>query len=370
MPAKPPRTGRRARRSLLLLASILVAAVLAIGHALLWHRTVDQLAKGFAAWTALRRAEGWGVAHGPPQHGGWPFAATLTVPEPHLNADSNLVPGGAAWHAEAVVLRISPTRPDRLILEMPGRHHLRIDGAVLSVMAESLHVALPLRADADPREAVAAEARRLRVDTPDGTAEIGSASLRIGESGDGAQPTTSLLLSVAGATLPPGLIGTARLGDTVERIALDLVLTSPPGPGRDAAQRAAAWREGGGTLEVRRLEARWGEAIASASATLTLDGALQPAGTGTVRLSGGDALLDAAGNAGLLSPLGAAAARVALRALSRAPPSGDGPPQAELPLMLRNRSLSLGGIPLARLPAWDWERWRWIAAPEPSRLRN
>ena len=370
MPAKPPRTGRRARRALLLLASILIVAVLAAGHALLWHRTVDRLAEGFAAWTALRRAEGWEVAHGPPQRGGWPFAATLTVPEPRLDAGPDLVPGGAAWHAEAVVLRISPTRPDRLVLEMPGRHHLRIDGAALSVMAESLDVALPLRAEADPREAVAAEARRLRFDTPDGTAEIGSASLRIGEPGDGAQPATSLLLSVADATLPPGLIGTARLGDTVERIALDLVLTGPPGPGRDPAQRAAAWREGGGTLEVRTLDARWGEAIASASATLTLDGALQPAGTGTCGFPAETPCWTPPAMPACSLRFGAAAARVALRALSRAPPSGDGPPQAELPLMLRNRSLSLGGIPLARLPAWDWGRWRWSAAPEPSRLRN
>jgi hypothetical protein len=367
MPAKPPRTGRRARRALPLLASILVIAV-AAGHALLWHLTVVRLAEGLAAWTAIRRAEGWDVAHRPPQRGGWPFAATLTVPEPRLDAGPELVAGGAAWRAEAVVLRISPGRPDRLVLEMPGRHDLRIAGAALTITTESLDVALPLRAEADRREAVAAEARRLRFDTPDGTAGIGSASLRIGEPGgsDGAQPATSLLLSMADATLPPDLAGTARLGNTVERVALDLLLTGPFDAGGDPAQRAAAWRDGGGALEVRRLDARWGEAAVSASAILTLDGSLQPAGTGTLRLSGGDAMLDAAGSAGLLSPFSAAAARVALRALSRAPPNG-GPPQAELPVVLRNRSLSLGGVPLARLPAWDW---RWSAVPAPSRTRN
>jgi hypothetical protein len=358
MPAKPRRAGSRTVRALLIAATLLAAT--AAGHALLWQQVVDRLAEGFATWTAIRRAEGWHVAHGPPRRGGWPFTASLTVPEPRLAAGTDLVPGGAEWRTGSVVLRINPLRPDRLTLEMPGRHALRIDGAALSVVAEHLDVALPLRGDADPRETVAAEARGLEIDMPERAAAIRSASLRIGmaDENGGGRPATALRLSVADMTLPPGLAGTARLGSTVERIGLDLILTGPLGPALDPARRAAAWRDGGGALEVRALDARWGEAAASASATLALDGALQPAGNGTVRISGGDALLDAAGSAGLLSPFAAAAARVALRALTRAPPGGGGPAQAELPLALRNRTLNLGSVPLARLPALDWGAWR------------
>jgi hypothetical protein len=145
-------------------------------------------------------------------------------------------------------------------------------------------------------------------------------------------------------------------------------LTGPvPPPSRDPARWAAAWRDGGGESEIRALDARWGEAAAAATATLVLDEALQPAGAGTLRLAGGDALLRAAGEAGLLPPFAAAAARVALRALGRAPPGGGGPAWAELPLVLKDRSLRLGVVQVTRLPALEWDDAGLGFDPSPSR---
>jgi hypothetical protein len=369
MPAKPPRRARPRRLAFgAPLALALLAAAAAGGHALLWLRICDRLEEGFAAWAANRRAEGWRVEHGTPLRGGWPSAAVLTVPAFRLQRGADLPPpgdGGVDWRAEALALRVSPPRLDRLVVEAPGRHRLRLGGAALVFTADRLDVALPIERNNDgapPREAVGA-ARRLRFDTPAGAAEIRAASLDFetrGAATGGSEPAAAALrLSAADATLPPGLPGVDRLGRAVERIGLDLLMTGPvPPPGLgDPARRAAAWRDGGGALEIRALDGRWGEAVASASATLVLDGALQPAGTGTLRLAGGDALLDAASEAGLLPPFGAAAARVALRALERrrAPPAENGPAAGvELPLALRNRSLSVGGVPLARLPALDW----------------
>jgi hypothetical protein len=245
---------------------------------------------------------------------------------------------------------VSPPRFDRLAVEAPGRHGLRLGGETLSFAAERLDLALPLEGGAVPREAAAA-ARRLRFDTPAGPAEVRAASLNYGTGGGG----TALSVSATDLALPDGSPGVARFGRVVERVGLDLLLTGPaPPPDRDPARRAAAWRDGGGRLAVRALDARWGEAAAAATATLVLDDALQPAGAGTLRLAGGHALLDAAGEAGLLSPFAAAAARVALRALNRAPPGGGGPAWAELPSVLRDRSLRLGGVRVARLPALEW----------------
>lgn len=352
-PAKPPgaRRGSGPRRAVL---GVLVAVALtaAAGHALLWRWACGRLEEGFAGWAASRRAEGWRVEHTALSRGGWPLAATLAVPEFRLEGGAEILPGGMDWRPEALVLRVSPARLDRLVVEMPGRHRLRLGGAALSFSAEGLDVALPVEASDVPREAAAA-AQRLRFDTPGGATEIRAAALVFDARAGGDKPATALRVSAADATLPPGSPGADRLGRAVERIGVDLLLTGSVPPGRDPVRRAAAWRDSGGVLEVRALDARWGEAAATASGTLTLDGALQPAGAGTLRLAGGEALLDAAGNAGLLPPLHAAAARVALRALSRPPPDG-GPARAELPMALRNRSLSLGGVPVARLPAWDW----------------
>jgi hypothetical protein len=356
MPAKPRRERRRGggpwrAGRLALGATLAIVLLAAAGHALLWLWLCGRVEEGFEAWAASRRSEGWRVAHGAPRRGGWPFAAALTVPEFRLRGGAGLLPGGVDWRAEALVLRVSPPRLDRLAVEAPGRHRLRLGEASLPFTAGSLSLALPIDGGAAPREAAAA-ARRLRFDTPAGAAEVRSASLDFGTRG-GSEGAATLRVSAADVALPADLPGTARLGRAVERIGLDLLLTRPVPPGRDPARRAAAWRDGGGALEVRALDARWGEAAASASATLALDGALQPAGTGALRLAGGEALLDAAGDAGLLSPFAAAAARIALRALDRAPPGG-GPARAELPLVLRDRSLRVGGISVARLPALEW----------------
>jgi hypothetical protein len=363
MPAKPPRAPRRGgggplRRAGRLASGALLAAVLlaAAGHALLWLWVCGRLEAGFAAWAETRRAEGWRVAHGPPLRGGWPFTATLTVPEFRLQGGAGVLPGGVDWRAEApLVLRVAPPRLDRLAVEAPGRHRLRLGGETVVFAADHLNLALPIEEGAAPREA-AAGARRLRFDTPAGVVEIRAASLDFGTRRRGGEPAAAALrVSAADVALPAGLPGTARLGLAVEGVGLDLALTGPvpPMPGLDPARRAAAWRDNGGALEVRAVDARWGETAAAASATLTLDGALQPAGTGTLHLAGGGALLDAAGEAGLLTPFAAAAARVVLRALDRAPREG-GPARAELPLVLRDRSLRIAGVPVARLPVWEW----------------
>jgi hypothetical protein len=349
MPAKPRRAWRPAPGVLLATAFLAAAA----GHTAAWFWLCDRLEEGFATWAAVRGAEGWRLEHGPPRRGGWPLSASLVLPGFRLEGGAGLVPGGVDWRAEALTLRVSPPRLDRLALEAPGRHRLRLGGAELPPFtADRLDAALPLRSDGNgpPSEANAA-VRGLRF----GAVEVASASVDFDARPERRDSASTLRASAAGVALPPALPGTDRLGHVVDRIGLDLALTGTGTvpPGGDPARRAAAWRNGGGTLEVRAADVRWGEVAASASATLALDAALQPAGAGTLRLAGGEALLEAAGGAGLLPPFTAAAAGIALRALSRPPPEG-GPARAELPLVLRDRMLRLGPVALGRLPAMEW----------------
>jgi hypothetical protein len=116
---------------------------------------------------------------------------------------------------------------------------------------------------------------------------------------------------------------------------------------------ARAWRDGGGMLDLRSLDLRWGRISATAMATLTLDEDLQPTGAGTLRLAGGGEVLDAAASTGLLAPRTATTARTVLTLLSRTPPEG-GPPQIEVPLTLEDGVLALARFPLLQLPRWTW----------------
>jgi hypothetical protein len=119
------------------------------------------------------------------------------------------------------------------------------------------------------------------------------------------------------------------------------------------AARAAAWRDGGGTLELRGLTMRWGPVAAAAAATLALDDALQPAGAGTLRLTGAAEAVDALAEAGLIERRAAGAARALLPLMARRPADG-GPPTLDVPVTLERRALALGRIPVTRLPLLDW----------------
>lgn len=367
-PSPPPsRPGARSGPILLLrglLGLALLAALLAAGHALLWRWMGSQLEAGFQDWAAQRRALGWRVEHAPPLRGGWPLAATLTLPRFRLEGGGATLPGGMEWQAEALVLRLAPPRLDRLVVEMPGRHRLRLGLAELPFAADRLAATLPLEAGVLPREA-RLDAERLRLGTPAGTVEARAAVLEIETrmTAIEGEPAVALRLLATDLLLPPGEAGglapaVGALGRGVAEAALDLALTGPVPPGRGPAAKAEAWRDGGGTLALQGLQLRWGPLAANGTATLTLDEALQPMGAGTLRLAGAGEALQAAAEAGLLTRQAASTGRGVLRLLSRTPAAG-GPAELELPLALENRVLTAARIRLAQMPAWSWP-----AAPE------
>ncbi|WP_165982331.1 DUF2125 domain-containing protein [Dankookia rubra] len=364
-PTRPrPRPGRLLLRGLLGLG--LAAALLAAGHALLWRWMAGQLEAGFQDWAAQRRALGWRLDHAPPLRGGWPLAATLTLPRFRLSGDGTPAVGPVAgmagaieWQADALVLRLAPPRLDRLVVEMPGRHRLRLGAIELPFAADRLAATLPLEAGVLPREA-RLDAGRLRLGTPAGTVEAGDAMLEVETrmTAIEGEPAVALRVAASQLLLPPGEAGglapaVGVLGRAVAEAALDLALTGPVPPGRGPAAKAEAWRDGGGTLALRGLQLRWGPLAASGTATLTLDEGLQPMGAGTLRVAGAGEVLQAAAQAGLLTRQAAATGRTVLRLLSRTPAAG-GPAELEVPLTLEDRVLTAARMRLAQLPAWSW----------------
>jgi hypothetical protein len=144
---------------------------------------------------------------------------------------------------------------------------------------------------------------------------------------------------------PPGF------GPTIGDLGFGVTLTGPfpPGPLRQAA---AAWRKGGGTVDLDHLHLRWGDMEITGSGTLALDDDLQPVGGFSGGVSGFDQLLSALVASGRIKASDARVARLALAMLAKAGP--DGRPEISTSLTIQNGQMYLGPAKLGPAPRIDW----------------
>jgi len=337
--------------------AMLLLALLAGGHFLLWRWAEAQLQQGLAQQIGIWQARGWRVTHGTPERGGWPLHARLTVPTVAL-AGAVGPPGGVAWSAPLVVLDVALRHPHRLVVEIEGRQLLRIGpGPAIPVQAEQARAVIPLEPGVPP-DRLDLALTGLRAGPPGRQVQAAQATLSLVE-----QSSPSVALTAEALTLPPAPGGAAwALGEHIASLALAADVIGPLSAAPDPQARAEAWRDGGGKLVLRRLALRWGPLDLAGSATLTLDGALQPIGTAQLRLIGQAQTLDALAAGHVVTSQAARAAKAVLALMAQAPKAG-GPPEVDVPLVLRDRVLTMGRIPLLRLPQLLWPDLVWSTAP-------
>jgi hypothetical protein len=344
----------RQRRRKLWIVLLAAPIVLLAADTAYWWLAVTKLTQGFADWEAEQRAAGWTAQHGAPARGGWPLAATLTVPAMALAGGSPAIPGGLAWRADAVVLSVALSQPGVLEIAAEGRQRLRLAGyPEVPYTAASLRLVLPLRADPWPRFADVSVANLRAEPLMGGEAGLQSLSvhLDISPRPQPGEPTATFSLKAEAINPPQGV---ARLlGPRIANLEADGALNGPVPAGHTLAEQAAAWRDGGGSLEVKRLAVVWGPLDLTASATLALDDQLQPMGAGSARLVGYAETLDMLASRAAISRSAATATKAVLSLMAHSPEDGS-PPDVEVPLTLQYRTLSMRQVPLVRLPEVDW----------------
>lgn len=166
----------------------------------------------------------------------------------------------------------------------------------------------------------------------------------------------SLIFSLSGVSLvAAGLDAnvTENLGRRLDRLAGHLSVRGALDPTDISPAGLARWRDAGGTVELSDFTLVWGPLRIAGEGTLAVDQALQPVGAFTAQIAGLDRLINLLEQNGNLPPQQAAIARIALAVLTRAPANG-GPLEARVPVSIQNRQLSVGPIPLLRLPVIDW----------------
>jgi len=340
-PAIPHQPRHRRRWPLFLLLAVVA---LAGAHAAAFYWMAGQIQQGLDAWAAQRRAQGWQVEYGPPQRGGWPWAASLRLP------GFGLATGSMAWQAEAVTLSVSPQALNLLHWSAEGAQQLALAGPSMPLRTASLEGEVLLNGQAPPTAgSVRAESAELQ--TSIGPILLPTAQL--GFDAPAGQPL-GLTLRIRGLTLPDNLLPPSpAFGPRIDDLTLDAAISGPldtPGP---LPRRVASWRDAGGRVEVKGMTLRWGPTAVSAAASLALDDALQPSGAGTVRVANPTATLDALTASGAIPTRTAATVRRVLPLLTRLDPGG-GSPVIELPVAVQDRTLSVARFPLMQLQVVEW----------------
>jgi len=200
-------------------------------------------------------------------------------------------------------------------------------------------------------------AERVRAGTPEGPAELRALQMHLEtrSSATDAETALAVTLETQDLDLPPGLLANpsiAALGRRIAALSLDAALSGPIPFSDSLAARAEAWREGGGTLELREVALRWGTVDGAFRMTLTLDEAMQPMGAGQVQVAGAAEAVRALVAAGAVAPRAGQAAAVAIGLLAQRRESG--PPRVDLPVTLEERRLAVGPIRLLRFAPLTW----------------
>jgi hypothetical protein len=357
----------------LLLGFAVVVALAAAAHGAFWWIVADQLRDGFAAWAGERRGEGWTIRHGPVSVGGYPLQAWADIEGPDFADPGN----GMAWRwqGERLRLRLDLLSLEEILFSFPGRQRLDVRHAKRREIFDA-HLGT---ADGRARPGPDGRTRSVVLDLADiearrkGTPEV----LRLGRLGvtvfvpdpasdavaaEDREPAGPVVSASAANILLPEQ---ARypLGRTIGKAAIDAKLIGDLAAGPTPSRTLAAWRDAGGTLEVRRIDVVWGKFDLSGEGTAALDEALQPMVAMTARIGGYGETVDALVETGQMRSRDAFATKMVLGLIARATPGGAS--RITLPLSLQRGVLSAGPARLLQVPAIDWDTGT-VVKPEKS----
>jgi hypothetical protein len=329
--------------------AVLLAAAAYIAY---WFLAFETLRSQFQAWVEQQRADGRRITYYSEERSGFPFVVRLTLREMLVT-----MPEGVSWLSTLTGMETRPLIGDHVRLSFGGEQELRLpprpgaDPVSLSARAEQLTLDLD---PSDPAAAAHLTAKNLTLALKRRAGALLIPSLSATLTRDPASPAGAegepgggqrLVLAASGVALPEGMA--APLGRIIAEIALTARVVGDVLHGDGEPQALAAWQQAGGHLAIERLAVVYGPLSLTADGTLSIDAHGQPAAALALRITGLHPTLDALVDRGILSP--SAAEAVLAQAQAEASSAADG--ALSLPLALREQTLSLGGLTVARVPS-------------------
>jgi hypothetical protein len=339
------------RRRPLTIVLLLVALALGL-WAGAWYMATRQLIAAIDRWAEARRAEGWQVAYATPSPGGFPSKVAADIPTPVVAAPARET-GAIAWDWRAPNIRVEilPWRLDRIVLRTSGEHRVGVlrDGARLDSTIECDAAMVRLEAgrpEDTGHYVVELAAPKLRLVEPAidiAAREIG-VDLRLSRTPPGDHLAVAAVLGVGVTDLVTALLDQAGAAPVTAILHVDLMGALSAAP---LDQALAAWRDDGGTVEVRRFYFSAGGINLLANGTLALDNQMRPMGAASAAIRGYDAAIDRLTAVGTVNPRDAQLAKLLLSAIAQ--PGNDGERVLNVPITGQNGWLYVGPVRLTRL---------------------
>ncbi len=300
----------------------------------LWLIFASRVEEEAGLWAEARRTEGFTVSWQRLDIGGFPFYFDLGFVEPRLAKDG--------WSAESplVTATLLPWRLHKIDLAAP---RLAVMGPGAEAGIEALTARLLLeggRAKSLTAEGVAATARHRGEDL--GRADRANLVIEQFDPAVTDWQTESFIgrVSLRG-TRPAARFASQMLFDEPYDLDLDGAIKGP-------VTGLSRWRDGGGTVDLRRMVLAWGPLKVDGKGTIALDGEMRPLGAGTAKLQGLPPTLDRLVARGQVKAQDASVAKIVLGLLAQ--PTADGGSEVTAPVTAQNGRLFLGPVSILTLP--------------------
>lgn len=321
----------------------------------LWFALGSNVRELSNEWIAEQQRAGWAIAVNDVRLTGFPTWPNVVVDDVAVTAPPE--EGGWSWSFESLTLIPETFDLRRMNIQAPGRHEMSAPWTAnqrWTLEADRFDFEFALDPD-DRLQRGRIHLANAEVTDSNALPLVGAARLDLALSLTpktlGAEDTFARFTGAADAirlamSLPPfeRVIRTAQL---------DADLVGPIQPGR-LSEALNAWRQDGGTLEVRKVRLDWPPLAIAGDGTLSLDERLQPIAAFSTRISGFEDTLRALETQGIIPPGQSSSALVILNLLSSTPRGSD-TPELTVPVSVQDQRLSVGPFNVLDVPEVVWE---------------
>ena len=332
------------RRALVIAAALL--AFLAAAYAVYWHVMASRAADWIAVWAQPAPGKAWHGRFVSAGTTGFPFDMDVRIDAPVVIWEGRA--GHAVWQGPWLVASFRPWSLARFDIELPQEQTIVVDdGGSLRMIALQMASGLAHVEIEDNRaRALSAELLDIVATVEQNRAPLAADRIQVEvEQVPGEEPAWDLFVQAEHlrfpAQAPEPFAAQIPLFATNLRIVGDV----PDGAIRD---RLAAWRDGGGTVEVLDLALDWPPLGVEGEGTMALDDELRPIGAFTARIVGYRELLEALSEVGRIEADEARVAGVALDAM--AVRGEDDVRRLSVPVSVQNGRLYVGPIAVVDVP--------------------